>query len=78
MLGEKSTDEGALFGSHMSTITDGHLPIITIPGTYHHLMFDEPMAVSMTLKALMLQWLAEDNRPAMQQALKRTLEASRG
>jgi hypothetical protein len=32
----------------------------------------------MTLKALMLQWLAEDNRPALQQALKRTLEKSRG
>ena len=78
MLGEKSTDEGALFGAHMAAITGGHLPIITIPGTYHHLMFDEPMAVSMTLKALVLQWLAEDNRPALQSALQKTLEKSDG
>lgn len=74
VLGEKSTDEGALFGDHMAAISGGHLPIITIPGTYHHLMFDEPMAVSMTLKALMLQWLAEDHRPALRAALARTLE----
>ncbi len=78
MLGEKSTDEGALFGGYMAQISGGHLPIITIPGAYHHLMFDEPMAVSMSLKALMLQWLAEDNRPALRAALNKSLEKAYG
>jgi len=78
MLGEKSEDEGAFFGEHMASITGGHLPILTIPGTYHHLMFDEPLAVAMALKALMLQWLAEDNRPQMRAHLDKTLEKRHG
>jgi len=62
----------------MASITGGHLPILTIPGTYHHLMFDEPLAVAMALKALMLQWLAEDNRPQMRAHLDKTLEKRHG
>ncbi|MCP5179032.1 MAG: alpha/beta hydrolase [Pseudomonadales bacterium] len=78
MLGEKSTDEGALFGDHMATITGGHLPALTVPGTYHHLMFDQPLAVAMALKAVLLQWQAEDNRPHMQRELDKLLEKRHG
>jgi pimeloyl-ACP methyl ester carboxylesterase len=73
ILGEDSADEGALWSDHMREITAGVLPIFRIPGTYHHLMFDEPLAVATATKAIVLAWLAEDGRPAMQAALARTL-----
>ena len=56
MLGEFSEDEGAFYAEHMSQITGGLLPMITVPETYHHLMFDDPMAVAMSTKLLLLQW----------------------
>ena len=56
MLGERSEDEAALFGDHMLTLTDHSLPVVTIPGTYHHLMFDQPVAVAMATKMLLLEW----------------------
>ena len=60
ILGEDSQDEGAFFADHMATITGGTLPIFKIPGTYHHLMFDEPLAVAMATKAILLDWIRED------------------
>jgi pimeloyl-ACP methyl ester carboxylesterase len=57
MLGEKSEDEGALFGAHMLAASGGKLPMITVPGTYHHLMFDQPIAVAAAMKLLLLEWL---------------------
>ena len=65
VLGEDSADEGAFYANHMADITGGHLPIFKVPNTHHHLMFDEPLAVAMALKALVLAWLAEDGRDAM-------------
>ena len=59
ILGEDSADEGAFFGDHMASISAGRLPILVIPGTHHHLMFDEPLAVAMAVKALALDWLRE-------------------
>lgn len=56
MLGEHSEDEGAFYADHMLEVTNGLLPVLTFPGTYHHMMFDEPMAVSMAMKMLMLEW----------------------
>ena len=76
ILGEDSEDEGALFGEHMAAITDGHLPIFKIPGTFHHLMFDEPLAVAMATKAIALEWLRQDTEDALKAALQRTLDAS--
>jgi pimeloyl-ACP methyl ester carboxylesterase len=61
ILGENSEDEGAYFADHMAQITNGLLPTITLPGTYHHLMFDDPMAVSMTMKMLFLEWYKQDH-----------------
>jgi pimeloyl-ACP methyl ester carboxylesterase len=74
ILGEDSQDEGAFFGEYMSDITAGKLPVFKIPGTYHHLTFDEPVAVAMAMKGLCLNWLREDGEAEMQQALTATLE----
>ena len=75
MLGEHSTDEGAFFADHMLEITGGYLPKITVPGTYHHLMFDNPIAVSMTLKALLAQWHQQRHHDQIQSHLNKTLNA---
>ncbi len=56
MLGEMSEDEGAFYAEHMLDITGGLLPAVIMPGTYHHMMFDDPMAVAMTIKMLLLEW----------------------
>ena len=71
ILGEKSEDGGAFYEAHMSEITDGLLPTITIPGTYHHLMFDNPLAVAMTMKLLMLEWHRQANQEQLQSALRK-------
>lgn len=73
ILGEDSDDEGAFFADYMSEITAGKLPVFKIPGTYHHLTFDEPLAVAMAMKALCLGWLREDGSEEMAAALKATL-----
>jgi len=69
ILGEDSADEGAFHADHMAQITAGRLPIFKIPGTHHHLMFDEPVAVAMATKAMILSWLREDGVVAMNAAL---------
>lgn len=71
MLGEYSEDEGAFFAAHMRDISAGYLPAITVPGTYHHLMFDDPMAVAMALKLLLLEWWRQDHEGEMRTALDR-------
>jgi pimeloyl-ACP methyl ester carboxylesterase len=76
ILGEDSADDGAFYAGHMAEITDGKLPILTVPGTHHHLMFDDPVAVAMAIKALLLAWRAEDNAAEMRAALDRTLADS--
>jgi hypothetical protein len=60
----------------MAAITAGKLPIFRIPGTHHHLMFDDPVAVAMAVKAVLLTWRAEDGAAEMRAALDRTLETS--
>ena len=69
VLAEQSDDEGAYFADYMAEITDGHLPIFKVPNTHHHLMFDEPIAVAMAIKGIVLGWLAEDGRDAMRAKL---------
>jgi pimeloyl-ACP methyl ester carboxylesterase len=69
VLGEDSADEGAFYADHMAAITAGRLPILRIPGTHHHLMFDEPVAVAMATKALLLDWYREDGAAEMAAAL---------
>ncbi len=77
MLGEKSEDEGAFYAQHMLDITGGLLPTITLPGTYHHLMFDDPMAVAMAMKILFLEWHKENHQNEYDNQLRLTLEASK-
>lgn len=74
MLGEKSEDEGAFYAGHMLEITRGYLPTITVPGTYHHLMFDQPLAVAMSTKLLLKSWLRQDHELELRESLDRVLE----
>jgi pimeloyl-ACP methyl ester carboxylesterase len=76
ILGEDSADEGAFFADHMAEITGGRLPIFRIPGTHHHLMFDDPVAVAIALKGVITAWVAEDGAAEMRASLDRTLESS--
>lgn len=73
VLGEHSEDEGAFAGPYMDEITAGVLPIITIPGTYHHFMFDEPMATVTVIKGILLTWLREDRADEMAASLAKTV-----
>ena len=76
MLGEFSEDEGAFYADHMAEITGGLLPTITLPGTYHHMMFDDPMAVAMALKLLLLEWHKQAHQDTYDSHLARTVEAT--
>ncbi len=69
MLGEKSEDEGAFYADHMLAITGGLLPTVTVPGTFHHLMFYQPVAVAMAMKMLLLEWHRQNNNAAYEAAL---------
>lgn len=75
ILGEDSDDEGAFYAEHMAEITAGKMPIFKIPGTYHHLTFDEPVAVAMAVKALCLEWIRQDNAALIAQSLKGVVSA---
>ncbi len=57
ILGEHSEDEGAFSAPYMAEITDGTLPVITIPATHHHFMFEEPMATVAAIKGIIMAWL---------------------
>ncbi len=69
MLGEHSEDEGAFYADHMLAITGGLLPAITLPGTYHHLMFDDPLSVAMATKLLLLEWRRQQHQAQYHQHL---------
>lgn len=69
VVGELSGDDGAQHGEYMREISAGALPLISIPDTHHHMMFEEPVALAMAFKGLLHGWLAEDGRPAMREAL---------
>ncbi len=69
ILGEHSEDSGAQGGAYMAHISDGILPIVTIPETYHHMMFDEPLAMTMAIESFLLAWVLEDRRSELDTAL---------
>ncbi len=75
VLGEHSTDEGALAGPYMSEMSNGILPIFYIPGTHHHFMFDEPMAVVTSIKGILLSWIQDDRRTELNSALESVISA---
>jgi pimeloyl-ACP methyl ester carboxylesterase len=72
VLGEHSTDEGALSAPYMAEMTNNILPVFVIPGTYHHFMFDEPMATVTAIKGILLTWLREDGQEEMKNLLETT------
>jgi pimeloyl-ACP methyl ester carboxylesterase len=69
ILGEHSTDGGALAAPYMREITRGITPIFMVPGTYHHLMFDEPIAFAMAIKGIALSWQREERADELAAAL---------
>ncbi len=69
ILGEHSTDDGALSGPYMAEITRGILPAFTLPGTHHHFMLDEPIATVAAIKGILLAWLREDRVDEMHETL---------
>ena len=69
ITGEFSTDEGALDGDYMRELCAGLLPVFKIPGTHHHMMFEEPIALAMAFKAIILGWQAEAGRERIGAAL---------
>ena len=60
ILGEHSDDEGAFNAPYMREISQYPLPNFMIPGTHHHLMFEEPLALVAGLKGLLHSWIRED------------------
>lgn len=60
VLGELSEDDGAFGAPYMLEASGGTLPVFAIPGAYHHLMFDEPLAVVAAIKGIVLSWLQQD------------------
>ena len=71
IIGQHSEDSGAQSAAYMEEMTGGYLPIIEIPETYHHMMFDEPLATTMAIKATLLAWLRDDHDDRYAAALER-------
>ena len=69
ILGELTEDEGAFEGDYMRELCAGGLPVFELPGCHHHMMFEQPLALAMAFKGLLLNWQAEDRRSQMQKAL---------
>lgn len=69
ILGEHSADDGARSGPYMREISRGILPILTIPDTHHHMMFENPVALTMAIEGLIDGWIEQDRRDEMRAAL---------
>ncbi len=67
LLGEHSDDSGAQAGEYLTEISGGYLPVFSIPGTYHHFMFDEPMATVAAIKGILLSWRRDDHEAALRE-----------
>ncbi len=56
LLAEHSADYDPRSIDYTKKITMGKSPVYHIPGTHHHYMFDEPMAVVSAIKGILLSW----------------------
>lgn len=56
VMAEHSLDYSAESRVYTRQLTAGRIPMLTIPNTSHHLMFDEPLAVASALQSLLLAW----------------------
>jgi pimeloyl-ACP methyl ester carboxylesterase len=71
IIGEHSSDDGAQSAAYMAQLTGDVLPIMTIAETYHHMMFDEPLAMTAAIAATALAWYAEEHRDRYAATLER-------
>jgi pimeloyl-ACP methyl ester carboxylesterase len=56
IMAEESLDYPVEAAAYTREITNGIIPMFDVPGTKHHLMFDEPVAVAMAIKATLAAW----------------------
>ena len=56
IVAETSEDYTPESREYTKQICGGKMPMFEIPGTFHHLMFDDPVAVSMAIKSTLLAW----------------------
>jgi len=56
IMAETSSDYSREAADYTRELVAGKLPFFSVPGTFHHLMFDEPLALAMTIKSLLLSW----------------------
>jgi pimeloyl-ACP methyl ester carboxylesterase len=56
VMAEQSLDYSPESVVHTRQLTDGRIPFLSVPNTFHHLMFDEPLAVATALQSLLLAW----------------------
>lgn len=57
LLGEYSADDGARSGSYMQEVSNGRTPIHILPNVHHHFMFEEPIAVFISIQTTIDNWL---------------------
>jgi hypothetical protein len=46
----------------MMTVTNGEVPVFTIPGSSHYPMIDSPLAFVSAIKGIALAWIAAARR----------------
>jgi pimeloyl-ACP methyl ester carboxylesterase len=56
IMAETSSDYSREAAQYTQQLVAGKKPFYSIPGTFHHLMFDEPLALAMSIKSLLLGW----------------------
>jgi hypothetical protein len=56
-MAEESQDYSAEAAVYTEEVTHGVIPHIRIPQTHHHLMLDEPIAMAMAIKGMLLNWV---------------------
>ena len=56
IMAAESLDYPVEAAAYTREITQGIIPMFDVPGTQHHLMFDEPVAVAMAIKGILMTW----------------------
>ena len=56
IMGEESLDYSEASLLYTQQLTRGRVPMVTIPDTSHHLMFDEPAALVSAISGILLEW----------------------
>ena len=59
IMAETSTDYSREAAAYTKKLVAGKYPFLNVPETFHHLMFDEPLALAMTMKTLLLSWYCQ-------------------